>query len=313
MDNGKPDRLDQQIIRHLRQDGRRSTREIAANLDVTEATVTSRIRALNEDGAMRVMAQRNVTLLREPMPVFANIWVRGRSIDDVAAELTAIERIAAVHICVGSPELHIIGFVEENTLALARLQAAISQVPGVERLEVNLALDIRTYRSDYANLDLTPPGGEGMPDPLDDKIVRQLQMDGRVSNREIARVLDLPASTVRERVNRLLATEAIRIGAVCDAQKLGLTLTAFGYLQVSAPQLEPALSYLQAIDDLGICAAVSGRYNIYVLLGVRDFDRLVGVVKTRLEATPGLGDISIRMVADTKKHRADLIKIVSPR
>lgn len=309
MDGGKADRLDHQIIRELRGDGRRPTKEIAGKLGVTEATVTTRIRALNETGVMRVIAQHNVAQLRDRLPCFIFVWVRERSIDDVAQDLAAFDQIATVFICVGSPEIHLTAFVADPHM-LAALQQRLGQVEGVDRLEVNLALETRTYRSDFAGFLVAPTTSPVMSDPLDENIMRLLQEDGRESFREIARVLDLPASTVRERINRLLSTKAIRIGAVCDPIKLGLTTTALGHLQVAADSLADALAHLEKLDDLGIVSSVSGRYNIHVMFGARDFAHMVSVVKSKLEITPGLNEISMRMVSETKKHRADLINIV---
>lgn len=310
MENGKPDRLDTQIIRHLREDGRRPTKTIAGAIGVSEATVTARIRALNDANVMRVMAQQNVAVLSEPLPVFINVWVRGRSIDEVARDLAQEDRIATIHLCVGSPEIQVTAFVAEQVSALAALQQRIGRVPGIDRLEMTVALEMRTYRSDYAALDVVPPGGAGMADPLDDKIWRQLRADGRISNREIARLLDVPASTVRERVNRMLGTDTIRIGAVCDASRFGLASIGFGHLRVRPDALAAALDHLQGIDDIGICALVSGRYNIYALFAARGFEHLAEIVKTRLETTPGLQEIAVRLAAGTPKHRADLISIV---
>lgn len=312
MDAGRPDKLDHQIIRLLRQDGRRATKDIAQALGVTEATATSRIKALNEGGVMRVMAQLNVAMLRDRRLCLFNIWVRGRSAEAVADELATLSCLTTVQVCVGSPEIHVMAFVEENAHVLGLVQNEIGRVAGVDRLEVDLALAIQTYRSDYARLDAGPVGESGVGDTLDDRIVRQLQMDGRVSNREIARILEVPASTVRERVNRMLATRQIRIGAVCDPIRLGLSLGALANLRVTPSHLEAALSHLSGLEDAGMVASVSGAYNIFVVFGARDFEHLVGVVKNHLETTPGLRDLSVRNLAATRKHRADLINIVEP-
>lgn len=307
MENDQPDRLDLQIIRQLREDGRRPTKQIASHLGVAEATIMARIRALNEGGVMRVMAQRNIDLLRDRLPCFINVWVRGRNIDEVAGDLAKFHRVATVQVIVGSPEIHVTAFVEQNTHVLALLQNEIGQVAGVDRLEVNLALETRTFRSDYAILDAAGGDVDPLDDQLDSRIIRQLQIDGRVSNREIGRLLDVPASTVRERVNRMLQTRTIRIGAVCDPEKLGLTLGVFAYLQVAAGQIGAALHHLENLNDMGIVSSISGRFNIFVLFGARDFENMVSIVKTKLEATPGLIEVSVRVIAETKKHRADLI------
>ncbi len=310
MDNGKPDQLDIRIIQQLREDGRRATKEISNNLSVTEATVTSRIHGLNEAGVMRVMAQRNVAKMRHRLPCFLSIWVSGRDVDDVASDLATFNRVASVQILVGSPEIHVTAFVEESQQALAELQRDVGSVAGVNRLEVNIAFEIRTYRSEFATLGMDMSGADQIGDELDEMIVRQLHLDARISFREIGRILDVPASTVRERVNRMLQTEVIRIGAVCDPHKIGLNVGAFAYLRVDPARIDEALKHLESVPDMGEVGAVSGAHNVFVLMGARDYQHVVDIVKHKVERTPGVQKISIRMISHTKKHRPDLISIV---
>lgn len=313
MDNGKPDQLDIRIIQQLREDGRRATKEIAGNLGVTEATITSRIHSLNEAGVMRIMAQRNVAMMPRRLPCFLSVWVSGRDIDEVASDLAAFGRVASVQILVGSPEIHITAFVEESQHALAELQKDVGTVAGVYRLELNVALEIRTYRSEFATLGMDMTGADQIGDELDEMIIRQLYIDARVSFREIGRILNIPASTVRERVNRMLQTHVIRIGAVCDPQKIGLNIGAFAYLRVDPARVDEALTYLERVPDMGEVSAISGAYNLFVLMGARDYEHVVDVVKHKVEMTPGVQEISIRMISHTKKHRPDLISIVPDR
>ena len=50
------DRVDREIVRQLQEDGRRSFREIARSLRVSEATVRTRFRRLEEAGILRILA-----------------------------------------------------------------------------------------------------------------------------------------------------------------------------------------------------------------------------------------------------------------
>ncbi|MGC3959446.1 MAG: Lrp/AsnC family transcriptional regulator [Verrucomicrobiota bacterium] len=304
----RPDTLDLRIIDQLRADGRKPAKYIATELGVAEATVTSRIRTLGENRVMRVLAQRNMGRLNERIVCFIEVAVRGRSIDEVAEDLARIDALSGVNINVGSPELILYAFVENNLQVVSLLQNAIGQVPGVDRIEVHIALDIRTYRSDYGNLasGAVGPGG----DDVDDRIIALLQEDGRESTREIARKLDMPASTVRERMNRLLQTNAIRIGVICDARSLGFDLVAYAFLSVEAAHIENALGHLSPLDEMGQVCSISGRYNIFVLFAARHMANLVNIVKTRLETAPGLIEVNVRLVSATVKHRIDLISIV---
>ena len=304
----QPDQLDRCIIDQLRQDGRKPAKYIAAELGVSEVTITARIRALSENRIMQVLAQRNMSRLNQRIACFIEVTVRNHSIDDVARELANIDAIAGVNIIVGSPEILIYAFVENNLQVLSLLQHEIGRVPGVDRIEVHIALDIRTYRSDYGDLSSGAVGAPG--DDLDDRIIALLQEDGRQSTREMARKLDMPASTVRERMNRLLQTETIRIGVICDARSMGLELACCAYISVEAARIEEALQHLSRLDELGQVCLISGRYNIFVLFGARHMDHLVKVVKTHLEAAPGMIEVRVRFVSKTVKHRIDLISIV---
>lgn len=72
-------------------------------------------------------------------------------------------------------------------------------------------------------------------DDLDVAIVRQLQVDGRLSNAELARRLEVTETTVRNRINRLLDEELIAISAFPTAWSLLQKVSV-----VAAVTVEPA-------------------------------------------------------------------------
>ena len=53
------------------------------------------------------------------------------------------------------------------------------------------------------------------------KIVSMLGLDGRLSNAQMARELDVSEGTIRRRVKNLLETKTISIVAASDPKKLG--------------------------------------------------------------------------------------------
>lgn len=310
MENNRPDKLDFDIIRQLREDGRRPAKTIAQALGVTEVTVTSRIRALSDASVMRVMAQRNVAHLRTRLFCFIRVWIRGRATEAVADDIAAFPGAGSVMMMVGSPEIHVTALVQDNDDLLALLQDHIGQVSGVDRLDVSVTLKAYKYCYDVVSLSPALSLGEPQGDPLDDDIVRQLQIDGRISNREIGRVLGVSASTIRERVNRMLTTKQIRIGAVCDYRSMGFEIAAMAYLQVAPAQFKVALSHLVAQNEIGQVSAISGQSNIYVIFAARSLDHLFEIVRVKLQTVPGVIETSVSLVAKPKKHRADLISLV---
>lgn len=310
MENNRPDKLDFDIIRQLREDGRRPAKTIAQALSVTEATVTSRIRALSDANVMRVMAQRNVTHMRTRLFCFIKVWVRGRSTDAVADDIASLPGAASVMIMVGNPEIHVTALVEDNDHLLSLLQDGIGQISGVDRLDVSVTLKTYKYRYDVVVLSGAMSFGQPQGDPLDDDIIRQLQLDGRVSNREIGRVLGISGSTIRERINRMLTSKQIHIGAVCDYRSMGYDVAAVAYLQVEARQMKAALSYLASQNEVGQVSAISGEANIYVIFAARHLEHLHEIVRLKLQTVPGIIESSISLLAESRKHRADLISLV---
>jgi Lrp/AsnC family transcriptional regulator for asnA, asnC and gidA len=66
-------------------------------------------------------------------------------------------------------------------------------------------------------------------DSIDASIIELLQRDGRLSNTDIARELDVSEATVRGRIKRLIDDEVIQIVAVSNPFDLALRLQGFIY------------------------------------------------------------------------------------
>ncbi len=65
-------------------------------------------------------------------------------------------------------------------------------------------------------------------DTIDDKILRTLERDGRISNADLAKAVGLSASACLRRVQELERTGVIKgYRAVIDREKLGLGFTAY--------------------------------------------------------------------------------------
>jgi Lrp/AsnC family transcriptional regulator for asnA, asnC and gidA len=306
-DTAKPDTLDLRLIRELREDGRMLNTMLAKRLEVSEATITARIRGLSDNGIMKVMAQRDYRTLGYTTQCFVDISTEGRTASDVADDLARLERISSVNLAVGSPEIYAVFFAKDHGDVVDVMEHEIGRVAGVQRCELAVCLKIGSYRSDYGILS----AGHTQPlsDELDteERIIRVLQQDGRASFREVSRALDIPETTVRDRIKRLLETRAIRIGVVCDTSRMGFEVAGYAKLCVKPQHLEAALERLSHPEDLGFVAAATGRFNIVSLFGARNFKDFIRISKTRFETLPGIIDADVRVVTETRKHRYDLI------
>jgi Lrp/AsnC family transcriptional regulator for asnA, asnC and gidA len=141
------DEADQLIIDLLRQDGRITIRELAGLVKLTEASVRSRLRALEEADAIRVTATANISKLGQHYFAPIGISVKDRSVDDVAADLAKIPEVVTVLTMIGPQEIEL-QVVTRSLKDLERvLLQTIPAVRGVGTVERSMALDPITHDS----------------------------------------------------------------------------------------------------------------------------------------------------------------------
>jgi len=123
------DEIDRRIIAMLEKDGRRRNTTMAAELEVSEATVRSRIQKLQEAGVLRIVALANPLTLGHQSVRFL-VSVRDHSSRRVAESLAEIPTINHVALATGARDLYI-----ESTCRdldqLSDLLDDIRRIPGV--------------------------------------------------------------------------------------------------------------------------------------------------------------------------------------
>ena len=148
-----PDRIDLQIIETLRQDGRTPNKSIAKLLNVSETTIASRIRAMTERNVMRVTLQRDIYSLGYQFQGFLDLYVAGGKVSDVARDVSTIDGVLAVAVYLGSPDI-LVSFGACDREDLSRIvNRDVAKVPGIERIDSYVALDIRKFESSYVALE----------------------------------------------------------------------------------------------------------------------------------------------------------------
>ena len=102
------DATDTAIIGLLREDGRAPYRAIARELGITEATVRSRVRRLEDSNTMRVVAVTDIEAAGYGLLLAIGLQVDGRSPDAVARELAAIPEVFSVNVVVGAQDIEVL-------------------------------------------------------------------------------------------------------------------------------------------------------------------------------------------------------------
>lgn len=135
------DDVDHRIIALLRRDGRMPFRTIANELDLTEATIRSRVRRLEENDSMRVVAVTDIEAAGFGMLLAIGVEVEGRPSSEVAEQLAAIDEVFSVSVVIGSHDIEILAVAEDQD-QLDQLLGRLAVVPGVRRLLPSLAVNV---------------------------------------------------------------------------------------------------------------------------------------------------------------------------
>ena len=150
-------------------------------------------------------------------------------------------------------------------------------------------------------------------DATDRKIVEYLRHNGRATNQQIAETLGLIASTVSTRIRRMEDAGMLRVVAVSDFAVHGYHVLIHVAVEVSGrPALEVA-EELAAFREVFAAHLVTGRYEISLLLTLRDMDELTPLVSGKLSQVPGVRSMVPAIGLDIVKYGLDTAPIDSRR
>ena len=143
------DETDEAIIALLRADGRAPYRSIARELGVTESTVRSRVRRLEESNTMRVVAVTDTEAAGFSMLLAIGVEVDGRSPEAVARDLADFAEVFSVNVVMGAQDIEILVVTRDQAALGVLVGERLAAVPGVRRLTPALALDVLKNQPDW--------------------------------------------------------------------------------------------------------------------------------------------------------------------
>ena len=132
-------------------------------------------------------------------------------------------------------------------------------------------------------------------DNTDILILKALQEDASLTNRQLAARVHLSPTPVYERVKRLKEEGYIkRICAILDVEKLNCAFVAFCYLKMKQHSFENAtkiMAAVQQMDEVGECYNISGEYDflmkVYVA-SMKEYQQFVLRILGELDCIGGL-------------------------
>lgn len=139
-------------------------------------------------------------------------------------------------------------------------------------------------------------------DPVDWRILRQLQDDASITNKELAARVGLPTSSCHERVRRLRALGVIAaVRAVVDPAAIGRALQAFVAVQLRPHRREFVEAFTAAVLALPETLAlytVSGPDDFFLHVAVADSAHLHRLIVDHLTTRPEVGHAQTHLIFD---------------
>jgi len=138
-------------------------------------------------------------------------------------------------------------------------------------------------------------------DEADKEILRMMQADARIPYAEMAKRLNLPESTIRYRVKRLVATKVIRkVMALVDPRKIGLDVSAVVMVKVDPNYITEALKGVASFKEAQHVFQTTGEYDIICVIHVCDMKAL-NEFKQRVKMLEGVKDVVVWVITELIK------------
>ncbi|MEO9461447.1 MAG: Lrp/AsnC family transcriptional regulator [Marinomonas sp.] len=148
-------------------------------------------------------------------------------------------------------------------------------------------------------------------DDIDRSIIDELRDDGRATNQQIANKLGLTAATVSARIKRMEDADKLRVVAVSDFSAHGYNLLIQVAVEVEGRPASEVAADLAKLPEAFAVHLVTGRYDIDMLVALRDYSELGELMLSRLAEVEGIRSMLPAIAVDILKYKFDVAPIES--
>ena len=141
-------------------------------------------------------------------------------------------------------------------------------------------------------------------DAISKQIVEQLQLDGRKSYAEIAKVVGLSEAAVRQRVQKLTESGIAQIVAVTDPLSLGFNRLAMIGVRVSG-DIRKVADELAEMPEVSYLIMTAGSFDLMFEVVCEDDEALIEMLNSRIRAVSGVISTETFMYLNIQKQKYD--------
>lgn len=147
-------------------------------------------------------------------------------------------------------------------------------------------------------------------DKYDREILKVLQSEGRISNKDLAKQVALSQAPCWRRVNALQKSGLIKgYTAIVDQEKVGLNITAFAQITLDNHHPETVQYFDQGIQqwpEILECHATSGEYDYLLKIVTRDMNSYNHIIYDKILTLPSIRSVNTSFSMQQKKRTSHL-------
>jgi len=127
-----------------------------------------------------------------------------------------------------------------------------------------------------------------MLDKVNQKLIKELQNNGRQSYTELAKMLGVTEGTIRKRAKDLQKHNIMKIAAILNPYEIGYSFISIMALQVRMADLRQVGEMLAEKPNVYYLAFVAGRYDLLAMVMCRSPEELSNFIKEHISSIPSI-------------------------
>lgn len=315
-ESARLDELDRLVIAALLANPRATNAQIGEAVSSSEATVSRRIARLRRDRTVLVVGALDSQISHRARTVFVRLRCTPGAGNDVAYPLAQWREAGSVKLLTGSvdcvaelaytsnehlyrvmmkelPQLHGVVATFSNQV-IRRFATPHSWNPGI--LPDEAVATLRASRRDRWH-ERPEPDEVAPMSTLDERLLDEMIVDGRIGWQELANRCGVTPSTARRRTEQLMERGILRMRAVVEPEVLNLTVNAFIWLSINPTKLSQAGERLARHRSVLMIAATTGDRNLCGEVAVANDSALYDFLSETIGNLPGLihADVAVSL------------------